>query len=132
MRRPDWVERLHRTVEAGAAVPFEFGSQDCGRFAARCIDAMTGSTWADELTRQYTNERTARRFLKRAGGIEAAVTARLGPPVAVLEATRGDVCLLPGEGGPGLGVCLGATVAVMRPEGVRYAPLSAALKAWHV
>ena len=132
MRRPDWVERLHMIVEAGAAVPFTFGSHDCGRFAARCIDAMTGSDREAELARQYANERTAARFLRREGGIEAAVTARLGDPITVLEAGRGDVCLIPGEDGPGLGVCVGATVAVLRPEGIRYAPLSAALKAWRV
>lgn len=132
MRRADWLARLYRVVEAGAAVPFAFGSQDCGRFAARCVDAITGSDWERELAGQYVDERTAIRFLARAGGISAAVTERLGPPIAVLEAGRGDVCLLPGEDGPGLGVCLGATVAALRPEGVRYVPLSAALQAWRV
>jgi len=132
MRHADWIDRLYRTVEAWTAAPFEYGRQDCGLFAARCVDAITGSTWEADLAAAYQDERTAKRFLAASGGIEAAVTARLGPPIARLEAGRGDVCLVPGEGGPGLGVCLGGTVAVMRPEGVRYVRLDSVTRAWRV
>lgn len=128
----DWVEQLHGCLDRHAVAEFEYGTADCGLFAARCVDAITGSAWEQDLAAHYQTEFGAARFVVEAGGIEAAVTARLGEPIAPLQAMRGDVVLLPGEDGPCLGVSLGETVAAMRPEGVRYVPAPLVLKAWAV
>jgi hypothetical protein len=132
MRVWNWVERLYEIVEARQAAPFEYGTQDCGQFAAACVDAITGSAWAAELATQYTDERTAIRFLARSGGLEGAVTARLGDPVPPLAAQRGDVCLVNGLPEPGLGICLGEVVACVNDGGLVMHPLECVVKAWRV
>ena len=132
MRRDDWVERLHAVIEARQAVPFAYGVQDCGRFAAACADAITGSAWSQDLAREYVDERSALRFIGREGGLEAAVTRRLGPPVPPLMARRGDVCLVNGEPAIGLGVCLGERVVCVNDGGLVTYPLECVLMAWRV
>lgn len=133
MRIEGWVKALYETVESAAGRPFAFGLDDCGLCVASVIDAIVlDSHWVDDLKANYSDEASALRFVAAEGGMEAAVTRRLGEPVPPLCARRGDVCLLPGEGMPALGICMGETVAAMRPEGIRYVSLGEALKAWRV
>lgn len=131
MRRADWVARLRETVQAWQAAPFKYGTTDCGRFAATCVDAITGRDTL--LSLGYVDQRTARRFLAREGGMTAAVTRRLGP-ASNLPALprRGDVCLVDGHDGPSLGVALGTAVAVLTEDGLEYAPVSAVQLHWRV
>lgn len=132
MRRHDWVERLHACIEAHRERAFEWGVHDCARFASKCIDAITDGETGAELAAQYTDERSAFAFMAREGGLEAAVTRRLGEPVRPLQARRGDVVLLPSEDGEGLGVCMGELIVALRPDGFVWLPLDRALKAWRV
>lgn len=133
MRRSDWTVRLIETVEAAASRPFEYGEADCGLFAARCIDAICeNSARASELAALYQDERSALRFVAEEGGVEAAVTKRLGQPIPASFASRGDVCLMPGVGFEALGICVGSRVAAMSQDGMRYAPLADVIKAWRV
>jgi len=85
-----------------------------------------------ELRAQFTDEASARAFVELAGGMEAAVTSRLGPPVAWPRAMRGDIGLMPTQDGPGLGVCVGDTMAMMSPAGIAYLKIDKALKVWRV
>ncbi len=133
MRRPDWVARLRQVVEVWQTASFQYGSADCGRFAAACVDAVTGSDLLAELAAQYSDERTAVRFLAREGGIEAAVSRRLGPPSPPNALPRrGDVCLVPGHDGLSLGVSIGTTVAALNENGLEFAPLSEVVTHWRV
>ena len=129
MRRPDWVARLWQTVREHERTPFGYGPGRhwCGLFAARCVDAVTGSSWAaefDGLTRRQAAE-----ILLRQGGIEGAVSLRLGPAVEGRTATRGDVCLV---GPRRLGVCAGSSVWVLTHDRVEARPLSIVRKHWKV
>lgn len=130
MRRPDWVARLWETVQAHEGVPFEYGIHDCSLFAARCVDAMTDSAWADSL--DYHDKRGAVRFLKKEGGLESAVSRRLGAPIKGRAARRGDICFIEVEDGNGLGVCLGSSIAVAAEDGITFYPLARAYQHWRV
>ena len=134
MRRPDWVKQLHETIEAAAQKPFDYGAYNCGLFAAECIDAMTGEARAAELRSQFTDEASAKAFVGAAGGIEGAVTARLGFPFQTWgRARRGDVCLVMTQDGPGLGICVGTLIVMMTPgAGLTHVRIDEALKVWRV
>ena len=130
MRRPDWVSRLWGTARTYQNAPFSYRKHYCGLFAARCVDGITGSDWERELT--LRGKRDAEALLSREGGIEQAVTNRLGNPVDGHGARRGDVCLVDVEGGKGLGVCMGTTIAVAAEKGLEFYPLDSAHKHWRV
>lgn len=131
MRYPDWTDRLFAAVAERERAPFAWGRNDCVLFAAACVDAMTDSDWVAALSRLYHDEATGRAYVASSGGIEAAVTARLGEPVAGIP-RRGDVCLLREGSGAWLGVGMGTTIAAPGPDGVIYLPLRAAVKHWRV
>jgi len=133
VRRWNWVALLHAEVEAAKLRPFDYGEQNCGLFAAQCIDAIVvGSARVAELKTQFHDEASARAFVEAAGSIEAAVTQRLGEPKPWWKARRGDVCLLPTPDGPGLGVCVGDMVAMMSLTGIAYFKMDLATAAWSV
>jgi hypothetical protein len=128
MRRRDWVARLWRTVRAYERTPFGYGPGRhwCGLFAARCVDSITGSRWAAEFV--GLTRRQAAQILLEHGGIEGAVSRRLGPAVEG-RPDRGDVCLV---GPRRLGVSAGSTVWVLTHDRVEARPLSVVRKHWKV
>lgn len=134
MRHWNWVELLHKAIDAAEKTPFDFGTANCGLFAASCIDAIVADSHRlDELKSNFHDEASARAFVSAAGSMQEAVAARLGPSVAWPLARRGDVCLMPTQDGPGLGVCLGLNVAMMAPSGgLSYIRTSEALCAWRI
>jgi hypothetical protein len=136
MRLDGWEERLEAAIEAGRTRTFAWGGiedrHDCCTFAARCIDAVTGSSLIVNLACEYDDERTALRFLARHGGLAGAVTHYLGEGVPRWSAARrGDVCLVPTERGDGLGVCVGNRIAVAG-DGVELYPLELAQLVWAI
>lgn len=132
LRRADWVARLYREVEIQKGEAFAYGKNDCCSFVARCIDAMTGDNLAEMLTHCYHDARSAKRFLRAEGGMELAVSSFLGDSVPGHNARRGDACLVEVEDGPGVGICLGPTIAVRHDGELIYYPLKAAHAHWSV
>jgi hypothetical protein len=132
MRHEDWGKRLRETVEQWRAEPFVWGQNDCCMFAARCVDAITGSEWVADLQSCYTDEASARAYIAAEGSIKDSVTRRLGEPVPRLMARRGDVCLVETETGPSLAVCVGASVVGPGVERQYMLPLAGVICAWRV
>lgn len=131
MRVDDWEQRLEEALEGARDRPFVLGAHDCCRFAAACVDAITGSEHLAALARQYTDDASAKRFLVRQGGMRAAVTGFLGEPIeSWARARRGDVCLVPTEGMDGVGICVGPYIAVAAERGLSLYPISAAMAVW--
>lgn len=127
MRLPDWVARLWETVHQHERQQFFVGRHDCALFAGRCVDAMTGANFCDGFG--YGDKRSAIRVLRESGGLEAAVSKRLGAPIDGHASRRGDVCLIDKRT---LGVCLGATVAVCADDGLTYLPIARVRKHWRI
>lgn len=132
MRHQDWVSRLWREMEACASEPFVYGRTDCCMFVARCIDAMTGSSLVDQLSRCYQDQRSAKRFILAEGGIELAICGFLGDSTPGANARRGDACLVEVEDGLGVGICIGPTIAVKNDGSLTPYPISSALAHWRV
>ena len=143
-RRQDWPERLAAWVEAVRARPFAWGTWDCAAAAADAVfwltdsNPLAGLVWADV--------RGALRQLEVDGGLQAAVTARLGEPIAAAYAQRGDV-VLTGRVWPGNGeiedeahihlrtalcVCIGDRCVGPTRAGLGFLPMSEATLAWKV
>lgn len=127
MRRADWLARLTATVEAWRDRPFRYGESDCVRFAADCVEAVTGR----RHDTPYHNAREAIRLILNAGGLVPLVSSRLGPPHEG-RPRRGDVCLVDCDEGPGLGVSLGTSIAVPADRGLGFHPVSAARRHWRI
>lgn len=128
MRKEEWDARLNETLREYERSPFSW-RDNCGLFAARCVDAMTGSYWAEELEQLLGDARAAVRFLRNEGGLEAAVTRRLGLPIVGRCPPRGSVCELPGRA---LGICTGRHVRVTGTDGLHSRELGLVLRYWPV
>ena len=132
MRIANWEDVLWAEVGRWRKAPFEWGVNDCCLFAARCVDAISGSDWVGDLRGCYHDERSALAYIKAEGGVEASVTRRLGASVPRLLARRGDVCLVETPSGHGLAVCVGGSVMIPGPAGLLSQALSTVLCAWRV
>lgn len=132
MRRVDWEERLSALVAAALGEGFVWGAHDCCTFAADAVVACTGRDVMGELRGTYGSVRTAMRVLEAEGGLAAAVTARLGAPIAPLMAQRGDVVLHEVEGYPALAVVMGTHALAPMAKGVQRIPTRGWLNAWRV
>lgn len=133
MRVADWPERLAEFVAEHRSVAFEWGVTDCVLFAAAWIERATGADPLGDLRGQWTDMVSAVRLLRDLGGLRAAVESQLGEPLpAVLLAQRGDVALIEREDERGLGVVIGAEVAVLTEQGIGFVRLSEASVAWRV
>lgn len=135
-RLDNWPSLLESAMRERWSRPFRWGEQDCCKFAATLVEAMSGQDLARGFGR-YKGQLGAARILKRAGGVEGlmeGVAARHGmqewPGVAY--ARRGDVCLIKTEGGEALGVCVGQKIAGAGPNGVELVPIEQARRAWRV
>lgn len=93
---------------------------------------MTGSDWVSDLADCYWDKASAYSYIAEQGGIEPAVTKRLGDPAPALLARRGDVCLVETPEGYGLAICVGASVVIPGESGLISKPLSEVIKAWRI
>ncbi|HVY12233.1 MAG TPA: hypothetical protein VHB73_01555 [Alphaproteobacteria bacterium] len=134
-RNEFWTTQLSRFLKERAAMPFEWGVNDCLLFAADAVLAITGVDLAEDVRGGYDSEETADTLLSQYGGMEAAVTAAIGmePHYNPLLAKRGDVALVEVLGNPALAIVddSGARLAVARSrDGIQRLPLTAAKKIW--
>lgn len=128
-RRDDWLHRLWEVVAVYRHTKFEYGKNDCALFYARCIDAMTDSRFADELLSIYQDKKGAARFIRAEGGMEMAITKRLGTPVSGPCARRGDGVLFTRHN---VGACMGAHAFVPTNDGLKSIAMHKAIKHWRV
>lgn len=135
-RLPAWPDLLMAYLDRATAQPFAWGERDadCSLFAAGAVEALTGKHPCPWLIGQYRDEEGASRQMEGLGGLEAATTAMLGPPLAnKLMARRGDVALfMLGDTEPVLAVHLGDQLACKGPGGVGYVNARRAVTVWPV
>lgn len=110
-----------------AGMPFAWGRKgnDCVSFAAGAVQAQTGRDVLCGL--DWRSEKGARRRVAVMGGLESAVTSRMGAPIAPARAHRGDVAGVMVDGGMALMIVEGATL--VGPENRRL-PRGAMIRAW--
>lgn len=135
MKLPEWPERLAAVVDERRRELFAWGTNDCATFAADCVLAMTERDPLGAVRGSYDDEEGALAEIG-ADGLEARITATLGPPVARTLLGRGDLALIAGtqtvDGRVGLGVVLLNRIAMPGPSALLFLPRSYALRGWKV
>ena len=131
-RVPDWEMRLAALVTERLQTPFEWGMNDCVLFAADCIHAMTGADPVAALRRQWADQVEAVRSIARLGGLQSAVTQRMGQPTGPLYAQRGDLVLHCRDGTESLAICLGEHLTGPSDSGLLFFGLEHGVHAWRV
>jgi hypothetical protein len=125
-RRENWQVKLYELMEAAHQKPYQLGEHDCLRFSCACIEAMTGRDYWPQFAGLYGNKREALKLIAKHGKtFQDAVSGVLGQqPQPMLLSQRGDLVMYRDEGGDHLGICGGATVAVLADDGLQQVPLT--------
>lgn len=135
-RCSDWPAALARFIAEKSASRFDWERNNCAFFACDWVALCTGVDLAATYRDRVDSALSAARVLAEVGGIEAILTtacARWGwPVIAVPFAGRGDLVAMDADGGPALGVCLGALSAFAGPDGIDYRPTLNARAAWRI
>lgn len=128
----EWFAALDAHVEHHSGLLFVWGSNDCCTFAADWVATARGADPMADLRGLHT-AMAAARAISEAGGLLAAVTARMGPPLPGTFAQVGDVALVRhGVDQVSMGVCVGPYVAAPGAVGLLMVPISQAEAAWRV
>lgn len=127
----DWQLRFEAFVRERAQRPFCWGENDCGLFAAACVEAITGERVGEAL-RGYHSARQALRLQRRPGGLRALACEALGEPISARLANTGDIVLIPAGKREALAVCNGGCAIVPGPEAMTAVSMQHALLGWRV
>lgn len=124
-RHQDWPERLAEQIASAQNKEYVLGTHDCLRFTCQCIEAMTGI----DLWPQFKGYKTLREAQEKIKSIaptlkEAACKVLGAEPSPTIAARRGDVILFNDTFGEHLGVCTGASAAVLQRHGLALLPTS--------
>lgn len=125
-RLPDWEQRLNAFLESRREAVFSYGPNDCAKFCAFAIEAVTGVYPIDF---DWQTEEEAMALLEKYGTMKKAVSSILGRSKGVLCARRGDIVI---QKNGALGVCIGSKVATPHRTGLIFLPLSSFERSWRV
>jgi hypothetical protein len=132
MKRAGWEVILAAAVEAARTSTFVWGIHDCATWAFDLRrDLTVGDDTAALWRGRYRTARGAVRVMRHLAwsSMPEAGVALLGSPLAdVRLAQRGDLVLSPDA--TAFGVCLGAQVAFLAPEGLTLRALTSCTMAW--
>lgn len=136
LRRSNWPALLALFLAEKRAQPFDWAENNCAFFACDWLALATGVDPAADFRGTIDSPLAALRALEAGGGLETLVVQACArwdwPEVPPAYARRGDLATLAAEGGPALGVVVGAQVACAGPSGVEFRPLAASLRAWRI
>jgi hypothetical protein len=134
MKVTGWEVLLAAAVDDARTRSFNWGTHDCATWAFDLRRDLLGGDDTAALWRgRYRTARGAARVMRRLGwaSMPEAGVALLGMPLAnVRLAQRGDLMLSPDA--TSFGVCLGAQVAFLAPEGLTLRALTSCVLAWRV
>lgn len=142
-RYPSWPAILDDYVQRNRHRHFAYGSWDCCLFAADLLEAMTGVDLAESLRDQYDSRSAA---LAKAFAICGhcsiqSIVAHLAekyelPPIAPLNACRGDLVLISRQRGrdysAGVVALTGHEILIACKEGIGTVPITEASRAWRI
>ena len=151
-----WEQRLSELIEAARKQPYVLGEHDCLKVALCSVEAMTGRALWPLFQGRYSTTAEARRLIantdnwpafydgaisreqaheavrKFGSHFDAAFSLLFREhPMPAPYARRGDVCKYTDEDSH-LGVCIGATVAVLKADGLAFVPVTRCDHVWRI
>lgn len=137
--RPD----LDAFIDARRSVPFAYFEHDCATIAADWVREATGRDplaplRADGGPLGPRRLLTALRYVRAAGGFEAAASRLLGAARPARLAQRGDVVLVHSGrrigrvAGHAFGLCTGTHIVAPGAQQLVFLPVTAGVAAWRV
>ena len=131
-----WESRFNAVVAGALDKPYRLGRYDCFLFACACAEALTGVNPGLAHHGTYRGRIGAARRIREfaGGGMREGITKLLGvPPGPPRLARRGDWMLWTDAAGQDhIGVCLGATAALLAKSGLNQVALDDCSAAWPV
>lgn len=120
-RLPDWMARLSAELDRQRRIPFAWGEQDCVLgFAAKAVEAITGTDLAEGYRERYRTPLGAVRLLRDEGADSLGdFVGRFLPEIEPNFADIGDVAVVASDGpiGQALGIVDATGLIVMTTEG---------------
>lgn len=138
MRIEGWQKAFWSHVARYRLEPFVWGVHDCALFAARGVDAIRGTTTANEIYRDFTVNSAADylRVIKEHGSLAEMVEARfgavVGPRMPVSWCSIGDVLVLRYEERDILGLHEGHHAIAPGMTHLEVLPLEIAVAGWKI
>jgi hypothetical protein len=134
-RKFDWRTRLFAVISENRKREFCWGEWDCARFAAACVEAMTGEDFFAPYAGQYDDPLSSAKALIANGhhdlvSLASALFTECHPSMARV----GDLAAIDcGENDYALGVFLGDHIGCITPkDGYGIVPRESAAMAWRV
>ena len=135
-RTDTWEEGLARVCRARAGEPFQWGVNDCLRFALLAVEGMTGrEAWQHP---QCSTAREAERYLRAHGGIESLVAriARRGGWAELKDpqrqCSRGDLALFENDLRLCVGIVDGGRILCPSASGLAGGKINSIRRGWHL
>lgn len=115
--------QLYEYISGLVGVPFAYGKNDCPLLAAGVLDCMDGGVRRNKMTGLWSDKTSAWKYMRKHGDIEAHLIKNGCVQIAggLNFAQPGDLILMErtiahDRKWHSVGVCLGASVAVMTEE----------------
>jgi hypothetical protein len=136
-RQADWRRQLNAFVNSVRRRPHSWDGADCAvAFAGGAVLAITGADLVADWRGTFTTAAEAAAQLHERGfaDVAEAVSAVLPEHEHASQARVGDVMAIADETafGYALGICNGASILVVRPDGLGLVDLLSAARAWKV
>lgn len=132
MRFEDWAERLAMFLDQQHV--FEWVTCNCVLFTANAVKVQTGVDYAVEYRHLKTKQGMMRKLVRDYNGdVIKAATDKLGEPIVITMAKRGDVVSAIVDDFSALGICLGKeSVFMAEGQGYVYIPTLKCDEAWPI
>lgn len=133
IRAAGWERRLDAVIAAGRVAPFNYGTHDCLRFPAACIEAVTGEDLFAPFAGRYETELEAANLVPRIEPfLEGLAAAHGWETIQARQARKGDLAAVRLGKAFLCAVVYGSLIIPERPVGLRRFNLLMAEKAWRI
>jgi hypothetical protein len=127
MKPENWPSKLLAAIESRRTAAFEWGSNDCVKFAFSIIEEVTGEDKLNGLT--WGSAREAAELLA-AQDLVSRTDGWLGQQISPKFASRGDVVAVDINGRLSLAICTGTHAIGPGADGAVFVPMELAVHAW--
>lgn len=132
-RQSLWESALADYIESKRTTPFDYASNDCAKFVAGAIEAMTGDRPGVEYLSKYSTQHGSESLLKKSNGLRS-ICEQLGGPMRtdMLFIRVGDVVMLNHADRLVLAICLGRKAVLPGPNGLVFPDIDQAVGYWRI